>query len=287
MKRLRSVCRLRCDDSINANSILKESWGCGEVKNVVPLSVETTYKLQRFTKPIVPILRGIAPPMEILVNNRLKSARCDDSTNAKSILAKRWGRGEVKNVTLQWVQTAYKLLRATKSILPIHRGIAPPMVILVNYRLKSARCDDSTNANSIFEESWGCGDFKNVVLLSVGTTYKLPRLTKPIVPILRGIAPPMEILGNYRLKAARHDDSINANSILAESWGCGEAINVVLQLLQNTYKLILATKPILPNHHGIEPLLKILVNHRLKSAKSDDSTNANNIIRWKLRVWRG
>ena len=38
-------------------------------------------------------------------------------------------------MVLQSVQTSYKLLRATKPILSIHRGIAPPIEILVNSQL--------------------------------------------------------------------------------------------------------------------------------------------------------
>ena len=56
-------------------------------------------------------------------------------------------------MVLQSVQTTYKLLSATKPNLPIHRGIAPPMKILVNSRLKSALCDDCTHANCILTES--------------------------------------------------------------------------------------------------------------------------------------
>ena len=91
--------------------------------------MKTAYKLLRATKPILSINLGIAPPMEILVNSRLKPPRCDDYTNAKCILTENWGCGEVKNVVLQSVQIAYKILQATKPILHIHRGIAPSMEI--------------------------------------------------------------------------------------------------------------------------------------------------------------
>ena len=72
----------------NANSILAESRGCGAVKNVILQSMETAYKLLRATKPILPIHRGKAPPMEILVNSRLIPAKCDDCTNTNCILTK-------------------------------------------------------------------------------------------------------------------------------------------------------------------------------------------------------
>ena len=55
----------RFDDCTEANSILTESRGCGEVENVIFLSVQITYKLLRDTKPIH-LHRRVAPPMEIL-----------------------------------------------------------------------------------------------------------------------------------------------------------------------------------------------------------------------------
>ena len=79
--------------------------------------------------------------------------------------------------------------RATKPIFPIHRSIAPPMVILVNSGLKSNRCQDCTDANCILTESWGCAEIKNVVLQSVQSAGKLLLATKPIF-IIRRIAPP-------------------------------------------------------------------------------------------------
>ena len=95
-------------------------------------SVQASYKILRSNKPILPIHRIIVPPMEIIVNSRLKPARCNDCTNPKCILTESLGCREVKNVVLQAVETANKLLRATKQFLLIHRGIAPPMEILVN-----------------------------------------------------------------------------------------------------------------------------------------------------------
>ena len=70
--------------------------------------------------------------MDILA--RLKPTRCDD-TNANSTLTERRGCREVKNVVFQSVDTAYKLLRATKPVLPIICGKAQKIDILVNSRL--------------------------------------------------------------------------------------------------------------------------------------------------------
>ena len=134
------------------------------------------------------------------------------------------------------METAYKLLTATKPILPIHCGIAPPMKILVNSRLMAARCDDCTNANCILTESWGCGEVKNVVLKSVKTAYKLLRGNKSILLINHGVAPPMEMFANSRLKPPSCDDCTNGNCILTKSWGCAEVINVVLQSVQTACK---------------------------------------------------
>ena len=178
-------------------------------------------------KPILLILGGIGPPMEILVNSWLKPARWDDCTNSNSILTESWGCGEIKNVILQSVQTANKLLRAIKHILPLQSHIEPPMEILVNSRLKPSRCDDCTNGKCILTESWGCDEVIMWVFSRCKQRTNL-RSTKPILPIHRGIAPPMEILVNSRLNPARCDDSTNANCILTESWGCWEAKNVIL-----------------------------------------------------------
>ena len=109
-------------------------------------------------QPTIPIRRDIVPPIQILVKSRLKPTRCNACTNANCILTESWGCGEAKNVVCQPVQRAYKLLRATKPILPIHRGIASPMEFLVISRLKPTRCIDCTNANCISTESWGCGE---------------------------------------------------------------------------------------------------------------------------------
>ena len=167
-----------CNECTNVNCILTESWGSAEVKNVFFSSVQTTHKLLRATKLIFPIHSGIAPPMEILVIWRRKPTRCNVCTNANCILTESWcwGSAEVKNVVLLSVQTAQKLLRAIKLIFPIHRGIATPMEILVNWGLKPTRCDDCTTVNCILAESWGSAEVKNVVLLSVQTTQKFLRV---------------------------------------------------------------------------------------------------------------
>ena len=267
----------RCDDCTNENCKLTDSWGCGEDKNVLQ-SVQKAYKLLQATKPILPIHRGIVPPIEIFVKSRLKPARFYDCTNANCILTESWGSGEVKNVVLQSVQAAYKRLRATKPIVSIIRGKAPPMEIVVNSRLKTPRCDDCTNENWKLTDSWGCGEDKNVILQSVQKAYKLLRATKPILSIHRGIAPPIEIFVKSRLKPARSNDCTNASCILTESWGSGEIKNVVFQSVQTAYKLLRATRPILSMNPGIAPPMKILVNLLLMLAKCDDCTNANSIL---------
>ena len=118
---------------------------------------------------------------------------------------------EVTKVVIQSVQTAYKPLRASKPILRIHHGIAPPMEIHVNSRLKLTRCNDCTNANCISTESWGCWDVKNVAPKPVQTADKHLRVTKPILPNHCRIAPPMEILVNSRLKLTKCNDCTNKN----------------------------------------------------------------------------
>ena len=211
----------RCVDCTNVNCILTESWGCGEVKNVVLQSVQTAYKLQLATKPMLPFHHSVASPMEILVNWGRKPARCVDCTNVNCILTESWGCGEVKNVVLQSVQTAYKLLRATKPMLPFYRSVAPPVEILVNWRLQPARCDDCTNANCILTEA------KAVDRLKMWFSSRCKQRTNfygppnPCFSFHRGVAPPGEILVNWRRKPARCDDCTNANCILTASWGCG------------------------------------------------------------------
>ena len=237
----------RYDNCTNANCILTESWGCGEIKNLVLQSVQASYKILRATKPILPIYRGIAPPMEILVNSWLNPTRCNDCTNATCILTESWECGEIRNLVLQSVQTSYKILRATKPTLPIHRSIAPPMEILVNSWLKPTRCNDCTNATCILTESWGCGKVKNVVLQWMETAHKLLQATKPFLPIYHGIPPSMEILVNSWLKPTRCNDCTKANWILTESWGCGEIKNVLLQSVQATTKFYGPPNPSFPS----------------------------------------
>ena len=64
------------------------------------------------------------------LRQRLKPSRCDDCTNFNSMLAKAEGV-EVKNVVLQSVQSSYKLLLATKPIVPIHHDIIIIIIILM------------------------------------------------------------------------------------------------------------------------------------------------------------
>ena len=56
-----------------------------------------------------------------------KPTRCDDCTNASRILAESWGCGEVKNVILQSVQTAYKLLHGGHQT---HPSNPPPRIFI-------------------------------------------------------------------------------------------------------------------------------------------------------------
>ena len=151
--------------------------------------METAYRLLRGIKTIHHIHRGIAPPMKILVNSRLKPPLCDDSTHGNCILTESWGCGEVKNVVLQLVQTAYKLLRDTKPILPIHHGIAPPIEIFVKSRLKPTMCDDCTNANCILTESWGCVEVKCAPSVSANSVQtSMGNQTHPSHPLRNSTA---------------------------------------------------------------------------------------------------
>ena len=142
-------------------------------------------------------------------------------------------------MVLQSVQEAYKLLRASKPILPIHRDKAPSMEILVNSRLKPGRCDDCTNVNSIFAESWGYEEVKNVFLQSVQTAYKLFRATKPIIPIVSGIVPPMEILVNSRLTPPRCDDWNDWRTTFLTSSHSQLCANMLFALVQLWYRWLI------------------------------------------------
>ena len=271
------------DDCTNAKSILTQSWRCGEVENVVLQYVETVYKPLRATKSNVPSHRNAAPPMEILRSWRLNPVWYDDCTNAKSILTQSWRCGEVENVVLQYVETVYKPLRATKSNVPNHRNAAPPMEILRSWRLNPVWYDDCTNAKSILTQSWRCGEVENALRQSVQAAHKPLRTTKSNVPSHRNAAPPMEILRSWRLNPVWYDDCTNAKSILTQSWRCGEVENVLRQSVQAAYKPLRTTKSNVPSHRNVAPPMEILRSWRLNPVWYDDCTNAKSIL---TQSWR-
>ena len=179
--------------------------------------------------------------MEILLNSRLNSSRYDDYTYAKSIVTQSWRCGEVENVLLQSVQTAYKPLRTTKYKVPCHPNAATPMEIPGYWRLNPVWYDNCTYAKSILTQSWRCGEVENVVLQSVQTAYKPLRNTKSKVHCDCNAAPPMEVPGYWRLNHVWYNDCTYAKSILKQSWRCGEVENVVIQSMKTAYKHLRTT----------------------------------------------
>ena len=153
-----------CNGCTNANYILTESWGSAEVKKCVCFFFLGANNAQTSTDfhLISPNHRGIAPTMEILANSGWTPTWCNKCTNANCILTASWGYAEVKNVVFSSVQTTHRLIRATKLTFPIHRGTAPQMEILANLGLKPAFCNECTNENCMFTESWGYAEVKNV-----------------------------------------------------------------------------------------------------------------------------
>ena len=271
------------DDCTHAKSILTQSWRCGEVENVLLQSVQTAYKPLRDTKSNVPCQRNAAPPMEVPGYWRLNPVWYDDCTYAKSILTQSWRCGEVENVLLQSVQTAYKPLRSTKSKFPNHRNAAPPMEVPGYWRLNPVWYDDCTHAKSILTQSWRCGEVENVLLQSVQTAYKPLRDTKSNVPCQRNAAPPMEVPGYWRLNPVWYDDCTHAKSILTQSWRCGEVENVLLQSVQTAYKPLRSTKSKFPNHRNAAPPMEVPGYWRLNPVWYDDCTHAKSIL---TQSWR-
>ena len=271
------------DDCTYAKSILTQSWRCGEVENVLLQSVQTAYKPLRDTKSNVPCHRNAAPPMEVPGYWRLNPVWYDDCTHAKSILTQSWRCGEVENVLLQSVQTAYKPLRDTKSNVPCHRNAAPPMEVPGYWRLNPVWYDDCTYAKSILTQSWRCGEVENVLLQSVQTAYKPLRDSKSNVPCQRNAAPPMEVPGYWRLNPVWYDDCTYAKSILTQSWRCGEVENVLLQSVQTAYQPLRSTKSKVPNHRNAAPPMEVPGYWRLNPVWYDDCTHAKSIL---TQSWR-
>ena len=224
--------------------------------------------------------------MEIPGCWRLNPVWYDDCIYEKIILTQSWRCGEVENVLLQSVQTAYKPLRDTKSNVPCHRNAAPPMEVPGYWRLNPVWYDDCTYAKSILTQSWRCGEVENVLLQSVQTAYKPLRNTKSKVPNHRNAASPMEVPGYWRLNPVWYDDCTYAKSILTQSWRCGEVENVLLQSVQTAYKPLRPPNPRFP-----------ATAMQRRQWKSGLLTAKPRLVRWlhlrkkhintKLKVWRG
>ena len=144
----------------NARCILSRSYGHEEFKNVNPFSVQKAHKAVRTGQYLLSLQRRIVPSMEIHVHSRHFLARYKGCTNARCILSRSYGHGEIKNVNPFSVQKAHKAVWTSQYLLSLQRRIVPSMGIRVHSRLTLARYKGYTNARSILSRSYGHEEFK-------------------------------------------------------------------------------------------------------------------------------
>ena len=122
--------------------------------------------------------RRIVPLIEIQANSRLNLGRYKVCTNSSNTPTRSWRYGEFKNVILLSVQRAHKPWRACKVGRHSERCVVPSMEIQENSRLNVGRYKVCTNASDTPKGSWGHGEFKNVIPLSVQRVHKPWRACK-------------------------------------------------------------------------------------------------------------
>ena len=123
-------------------------------------------------------------------------------TNAIVISKGSYGNGESKNVILVSVEKAHLAVRTCKVSGFIQRLIGPPVLIGRNSRQPSPWYHVCTFAIVISKGSYGNGEFKNVILVSVQKAHLAVRTCKVRCFMHRCIGPLVSIFGNSGLPFA-------------------------------------------------------------------------------------
>ena len=155
-----------------SNAYIKRKLRNGELKNAIAFSVQNTYRRLRACKVPGFILR------------RIQGRRCKFGeirgylspwyrvcTKAMIISKESYRHGEPKNVIAFTVQKTYRRLQACKRSGFMQLRIGPTMKILGNSRLPISMYRICTRAMVIPKRSYGYGEPKYVITLSVQKTY--------------------------------------------------------------------------------------------------------------------
>ena len=132
-----------------------------------PLLVQRAHKPWRAWKLGRHPFHRIVPSKEIQANLRLIFGRYNVCTNASKTTKWSLVHGELKNVIPILVERAHKPWRACKLGRQPFRRIVPSMEIQEKSRLILGRYKVCTNATNAPKRSWGHGEFKNVIPVSV------------------------------------------------------------------------------------------------------------------------
>ena len=240
--------------------------------------MQKAHKAVRASQYHRPLLRSIAPSMEIREHSLLFLARYKGCTNARCILSRSYGHEEFKNVNPFSVQKAHKAVRASQYHRPLLRSIVPSIEIRVHSRPFLARYKGCTNARCILSRSYGHEEFKIVNPFSVQKAHKALRAIQYHLPLVRGIVPPMEIRLHSRLFIARYKGCTNARCILSRSYGHEEFKIVNPFSVQKAHKALRAIQYHLPLVRGIVPPMEIRLHSRLFIARYKGCTNARCIL---------
>ena len=243
--------------STNAMFVSKGSYGCGEPKNVIALSVQQTHWPLRTCKLHGFMNRRIYPTMEISENSGYLSPWYRVCTKAMFISKGRYGCGEPKNVIVLSVQQTHWPLRTCKLHGFMHRRIYPTMEIWENLGYLSPWYRVSTKAMFVSKGSYGCGEPKNVIALSVQQTHWPLRTCKLHGFMNRRIYPTMEISENSGYLSPWYRVCTKAMFILKGSCGCGEPKNVIALSVQQTHWPLRTCKLHGFMHRRIYPTMEI------------------------------
>ena len=262
----------------NARCILSRSYGHEEFKIVNPFSVQKAHKALRASQYHRPLLRSIAPSMEIGVHSRLFLARYKGCTNERCLLSRNYGHEEFKNVNPFSVQKAHKAVLVSQYHRPLLRSIVLSMEIRVHSRLILALYKGCPNARCILSRSYGHEEFKNVNPFSVQKAHKVVRASQYHCPLLRSIVPSMEIGVHSRLFLARYKGCTNARCVLSRSYGHEEFKIVNPFSVQKAHKAVRSSQYHRPQLRSIVPSMEIRVQSRLFLARYKGCTNARCIL---------
>ena len=276
--RLNSLQTLARNNSCTiATYIWATSWGNWEAKNSNHPFVQSTHKAVRACKLFLLHHRRIVSAMEISVNSLQTLARNNSCTNANYIWARSCVNGEAKNANHPFVQSTHKDVRACKLFLLHHRRIVPAMEIRINSLQTLARINSCTNANYIWERSWGNGEAKSAYYPFEQSAHKAVRACKLILLHHRRKVSAMEVRVNSLQTLARNNRGTNANYMWARSCGNREAKNAIPPFVQSTHKAVRACKLFLLHHRRIVTAMEIRVNSLENLARNNSCTNANYI----------